>query len=254
MDRKRRPIVIGLDAYGLAPEGLYRLGEVPVEVEAHIRNSPDVYPSHARFRKLLAWSPEERRAAVRRWRIRHHDKLCAALSPYVFAVLRFNGDPVGVRVWLPAKDVRRVFTGDEIECVKVLRIKGTRRKRVVAVKTPKWFAVKARFAKQIEGETKGMQTYEDRIVLVLARSSEEAEHKAMREFRQYEAPSLTTIGHFYRWGFEAILDIYDLYENAINPEGTEVYSEIKTRRMKPAYKWNGHESTGKTQGRGRSLA
>jgi len=223
-------------------------------VDARIRNSPDVYPGQARFRKLLAWSPEERRAAVRRWRIRHHDKLCTTLSAYAYTVVRFNGDPVGVRVWVPAKDVRRVFIRDEIECVRVLRIRGMRRKRAAAVKTQRWFAVKARFAVQIEGQTKGMQTYEERIVLVIARSFAEAERKAMREFRHYEAPSLTTTGHFWRSTFETILDTCDVYEDAIDPNGTEVFSELKQRRMKPGYEWNGHESTRKTQGRGRPLA
>lgn len=99
-----------------------------------------------------------------------------------------------------------------------------------------------------------MQTYEERIVLVMARSFAEAERKVMREFRQYEAPSLNTSGYFYRSVFEAILDTYDVGDDAINPNGTEVFSELKHRRMKPGYEWNGHESTRKTQGRGRPLA
>lgn len=237
MSKKRTLLIVGLDEYNLTRKELYGLGETPVQVEAYTRNSPDVYPGRARFRRLLARSPKERRAAVRQWRIRHCDKLRVALSPREFTVLYYNGDPVGVRGWLPARDVRRVFTGDEIQTLRLLRIKGMARERS-ARKTPEWFAVKARFAKQIEDETKGMQMYEDRILLVKARSPTEAARKAMREFREYEAPTLDVTGHFFRLGFETILDVYDLINSPLDPNGTEVYSEIKTRRMKSAYEWH----------------
>lgn len=60
----------------------------------------------------------------------------------------------------------------------------------------------------------------------------------MREFRQYEMLSLTTTGEFFRWTFEAILDIYETFIDAVDPDGMEVYSEMKTRRMKPEYEWH----------------
>jgi len=230
-------LILGLDAYGLTERDLHRLGDTLVDIEAHIPNSPDVYPNGARLRRLLRQSPEERRAAVRRWRIRQHDKLRAAVSSHDFDVVYFNGDPVGVRVSLPAKDIGKLFTKAPVEDVWVRRIQGVPRKRRAPRGPVWWFAVKARFALQIEGETEGMQTYEDRIVLVPARSPNEAARKAMREFRRYEAPSLTTTGHFRRFAFESILDVCDLYEDTIEPEGTEVYYEFKRRRMKPAYEW-----------------
>lgn len=244
---------MGLSAYGLAEKDLRRLGDTAVDIEVRSRNSPDVYPARARFHRLLAKRPEERREAVRQWRIRQHERLLAALRPYDSEPLYFNGDPVGVRVTLPAKDIRRILGKAPVDFVRIVRIKGRPRKRGTR-RTAGWFAVKARFAVQIEGQTKGMQTCEERIVLVTARSFAEAERKAMREFRRYEAPSLTTVGHFCRSAFEAIVDIQNVYENAIDPDGTEVFSELKQRRMKPGYEWNGHESTGKTQGRGRPLA
>ncbi len=238
MSKKNKPWILGLDAYGLTERELCRLGATPVEIEAHLGDSPDVYPGPARLRRLLAQPPQERRAGVRQWRIRQHNKLRAAVSPHKFRTLYYNRGPVGIRVCLPARELRRLFTIGPIDMVKIVRIKGLRRKRVPRSRTPGWFAVKARFALQIEGETGGMQTCEDRIVLVLAHSPHEAGRRAMREFRPYEAPGLTTTGHFRRMAFESILDIYDLYEDTIRPEGTEVYSEFRRRRMKPAYEWH----------------
>ena len=83
-----------------------------------------------------------------------------------------------------------------------------------------------------------MQDYEDRILLVQARSFKDAERKAMHEFRQYETLYQTTTGHFCRWAFEAILDIYQTGIDTFDPAGTEVYSEMKKRRMKPQYEWH----------------
>jgi hypothetical protein len=239
---KGRLLIIGLREYGLTQKDLDRLGETPVVLEVHSRNSPDVYPSGARFRRLLAKRPEERREAVGRWRTRQHDRLLAVLRPREHETLYFNGDPVGVRVTLPARDVRRVLKQVSVDYVNVLKIRGMSRKRETR-RTPGWFAVKARFAVQIEGQTKGMQTYEERIVLVWASSFAEAERKATREFRRYEAPFLTTSGHFRRSALETILDTYDVGDDAIDPDGTEVFSELKQRRMKSDYEWNGHEST-----------
>jgi hypothetical protein len=239
---KRRLLMIELREYGLAQKDLNRLGETSVVLEVNSRNSPDVYPSRARFRKLLAKRPEERRQAVHQWRVRQHDRLLAVVRSYEYETLYFNGDPVGVRVTLPAKDICRILGKVPVDSVRVVRIKGRSRRRQTH-RAPGWFAVKARFAVQIEGQTKGMQTCEERIVLVIARSFAEAERKAMREFRQYEVPSLTMMGHFYRSVFETILDTYNVYEDAIDPNGTEVFSELKQRRMKPGYEWNGHEST-----------
>ena len=74
--------------------------------------------------------------------------------------------------------------------------------------------------------------------MVLARSEKEAQKKAMREFREYESPRLTVTGHFFRWGFEQILDIIDIGWDTIDPDGTEVYSELRKRRMKPKFEWH----------------
>jgi len=39
----------------------------------------------------------------------------------------------------------------------------------------------------------------------------------MREFRQYGMVLLTTTGHFYRWTFEAILNIDETFIEEIDP-------------------------------------
>ncbi len=163
------------------------------------------------------------------------------MSQYQFETEYLNGDPVAVRVTVPARKLRPLL---DLRCVgglNILRIDGKRRRRRTRSE-PAWFAVKARFVIQDEDQTQGMQEYGDRILPVTARSFEGAERKAMREFRQYGMVTLTTTGYFYRWTFEAILDIYETFIDEIDPNGMEVYSELKKRRIKPDYEWHPADS------------
>jgi hypothetical protein len=40
-----------------------------------------------------------------------------------------------------------------------------------------------------------------------------------------------------RWQLISIEDVYALFDDAIDPRGTEVYSKLRTVRMRPEYRW-----------------
>jgi hypothetical protein len=101
-----------------------------------------------------------------------------------------------------------------------------------------FYAVRARVAIQIEGETEGFQTIEDRIVLVRARSFEDAEERLASEWESYGEPFLNSRGERVRWHLEEVVDVYDLLTNKIDPKGTEVYSRLSRRKMKPEFEWH----------------
>jgi hypothetical protein len=101
-----------------------------------------------------------------------------------------------------------------------------------------------RFAIQMEGQTTGLQDYEDRIVMVKARSSEDAENKLQPEFKQYGTPYLNPHGFMARWAFERVLDVYEIWDEEIDPRGVEVFSVLAQRRMKPEHAW---KTKGKVQ-------
>ena len=100
-----------------------------------------------------------------------------------------------------------------------------------------WFCVRGRVAIQIEDETEGMQTVEDRFVLVRAASSHDAEQRLRRHWREYAEPYLNPHGHLVRWKLEAITDIYDTAEDHLDSAGVEVYSKLSRRRMKAQFVW-----------------
>ncbi len=60
----------------------------------------------------------------------------------------------------------------------------------------------------------------------------------MREFKSYGAPSMQSDGYFHRMHFQEIIEIYDMVETPLNPKGSEVFTELKKRRMKPEYEWH----------------
>ena len=94
-----------------------------------------------------------------------------------------------------------------------------------------------RVAIQVEGKRKGMIDIEDRLVVVKAKSEREAEVKLSRQWRDYSEPYLTPCGELVRWKLTEIQDIYKLFDDEINPHGTEVYSRIRKRKMKASDRW-----------------
>jgi hypothetical protein len=79
-----------------------------------------------------------------------------------------------------------------------------------------WFAVHARFAIQLEAQNSGLQTYEDRILLVKAAHSDDAVKKLQPEFKKYGRPYLNFDGFMVRWAFERVLSTQQLYDAEIS--------------------------------------
>jgi hypothetical protein len=82
-----------------------------------------------------------------------------------------------------------------------------------------------------------MQTVEERFVLVRAADSDSAVRLLRPHWRQYAEPYLNPYGQFVRWHLEEILEVYPTWENVLDPNGTEVYSRLSSRRLTPARMW-----------------
>ena len=105
-----------------------------------------------------------------------------------------------------------------------------------------YFCFKAIFAIQIEGRNRGMQTIEERFVLVKAKTWKAAEAKVIRQFKKNEEPYLNPYGQLVRWRFESIEESYHTFiESGDDFESpTEVFSKLKKRRMSGINVWNGN--------------
>jgi len=219
--------------WGLSITGLRQLGDRPVHLCAYFRQH--------RESALFGLSPAARRDAIWRAQSRKYRVLAAWWPNSEYGPIGSLKEPEGFRGMLPARLVPRLRSLPVLY-VWIDRIEGKRALRPKQPR-PEFFAVQARFAVQVEGMTKGRQLYEDRIVLVRARSKEEAVGRLRKPFDAYGRPHLNRNGFMVRWAFEKILEVYDTCEDHVDPAGTEVFSQLKWRRLRPQFVWRKARST-----------
>jgi hypothetical protein len=125
-----------------------------------------------------------------------------------------------------------------VESVAITRIPGRRRGRWSGASPMAWFCVRGLVAIQVEGQLNGMQTVEDRFMLVRAASAADATRRLKSIWRDYAKPYLNSSGHMVRWQLESISDVYEaVEEEELNPRGAEVYSALRQRRLRPELAW-----------------
>jgi hypothetical protein len=233
MKTKLKPQLYGLEEFDLDIEKLTGLGALPVTVWIHFK--------HLNESKLFPLSPSERKEGIEAWYRKVYIEVTRNLTAQKIELLKTASkkeSPRGITAIVEAKKFHSLLKVHNIASVVVEKIAGYKRKKPVRVEVDEWFAVQARFAIQIEGQTRGIQTYEDRITLVKATSADKAEKKLLREFKEQGRPYLNSDGYRVRWAFEKVLDTYRLFDDEILAEGTEVFSVMKDRRMKPEYEWH----------------
>lgn len=119
-----------------------------------------------------------------------------------------------------------------VSSVHVVAITGMRKRRQPR-EARDWYCVRGLVAIIVEGQVGGMQTTEDRFLLVRAQSFEDAEHRLKNEWRDYAEPYLNSSGHMVSWSLDRVVDVYHLFDTDLDPSGVEVYSKLGTRRLRP---------------------
>ncbi len=149
---------------------------------------------------------------------------------------RWSQLPSTLTVQGTAREVSALTEAPGVRSIYVMRIEGHRRR--VSSKSPlTWYCVRAFVVIQVEDARLGNQGTEDRFVLVRASSFEDAKKRLKLQWQEYATPYLNSDGQMVRWSLDKIIDIYDLIDVDINPDGTEVYSKLGQRRMRPQYVW-----------------
>jgi hypothetical protein len=94
---------------------------------------------------------------------------------------------------------------------------------------------------QVEGIIKGMQSCEDRYVLVKAPTFESAYKRVQKQEKEYGEPYLNSDLRLVRWKIESYDDCFSTDVTDINDfnsaKGVEVFSKLRTRKMLKG--WNG---------------
>jgi hypothetical protein len=220
--------ITGLDLFGLRLPDLSRLGTTRVRVYVHLKTY-DVTPS------LVARKPGARheflRARVDRWIKRLEFRF-----PHANFQSAYNtSPPTSLLARLPANRVLALSRQPGVRAVHVASIAGHSRSRTREKR--EWYCVRGRVSIQVENRDRGMQTVEDRFVLVRADSFDDAERRLARHWREYAHPYLNRDGLLVRWHLEEITGVYATWESELDPKGVEVYSKLHQRRATASRAW-----------------
>lgn len=233
---ENRVQLFGLDDFGLVTRsGLQTLGARVIRV------SVSLWPDDSTVQVLANVALAQRPAAAQRWFEQTFNRITATLPLTKVKLSRRLPRFHSFDCDLPADSLEWLLRQAEVRMVILLAVDGMQRrasKKNRSREPLEWYAVQARFAIQVEGQTSGMQTYEDRIVLVKARDFEDAERRLEPEFAAYGQPYFNEDWELVRWHFERVLDVYLTNLDRLDPAGTEVYSALRSRRMRPEYEWH----------------
>ncbi len=224
----KESIVVGLDSFNLTKSGLRSLGTVEADITAIIE-------AYKLTPAVVRRKPEDRHSYLRE-RSRKQTDLLRNKWPTGNFVAENTEIVTRITSTIRAKDIFEVASFREIERVVIDRIRGIRRKPR-RNEHLEYYCVRAKVAIQVERQLRGLQTWEDRFVLVKATDFDDAIRRLTLEWKDYANPYLNSDGYLVRWQLEEILDVYATRETKIDPSGTEVYSSLQERRMKKEYEW-----------------
>jgi hypothetical protein len=229
MKKRKSSIITGLDRYGLTASSLFRLGLSAVLVRVHVL--------HPNQKRLFNLPPDKRKERMDELKRRHYETLLEHWPGEKPQRIGSRRSPSGLLGWLAAKDFAKL-SGLPIESIWVEKIEGRKPVPKKRGSVPNYYGIWARYAIQVEGYRSGMQSYEERILLVRANTAEEAEEIVRKDSAGYAEPYLNPNGEMVCWALEKIVDIYDTGSSEVTKRLFEVYSELRSRRMKPERGWN----------------
>src|SRR5258706_695422 len=227
-----RMAVRGLEDYRLTVSRLARLGTRAVTFNIKLTGMP--------LSRLMPLSPKERDARLRATLKRQLIRLARRFPK---AALRSRNPRKGS--WtldgtLPANQIRRLATQPEVADVWVSAITG--RSKYQRSRKEGWFCVLGLVAIQVEGQRSGMIDVEERFVLIKAYDALDAVNRLRPEWERYAEPYLNPSGYLVRWQLVDVKGVYSVSDERLGSMGTEVYSRLRTVKMKPEYRWKGSHS------------
>ncbi len=202
----------------------------------------DIHFKYTDTNTVLDFSPAERKKKINE---DHKEKYKKLLDTGLFKEYRLIGtaqSPRGLKAKVPYECLEIIKTFDFVRSISINRLDGAK-KKTKRRDLPSYYCVKMTVAVEIEGVDKGMQTIEDRFVIVKAKSHDEAIKNLEKTKNVYSEPYLNSDGRLVRFKVESFDDSYETEIHGMadlnNPEGVEVFSKFRSRRLKDGNVWNG---------------
>jgi len=227
----------GLEQFGLNESSFRRLGNQKAQALVFLRTY-DLTPAVRRFppSKRLSYMAARAEKWIETLR-RKYPRLLFRVNEGTKGSRNRKRPASSLSVQCSAREILGLARSAEIQSVWVTKVGNLRSRLTKPAVALAWYCVRAFVVIQVEGATSGLQTTEDRFVLVRASSFEDAEKRLRNQWREYARPYLNSEGRMVRWQLDHVVDVYDACENDIDPSGTEVYSKLGHRRMRPKYVW-----------------
>ncbi|MFK7904158.1 MAG: DUF4288 domain-containing protein [Chitinophagales bacterium] len=201
-----------------------------------------VFLKYPDFNDLISLAPKERMKAIRKQqRTQYKEFVVKYLPNKTFTRIGSKIALDGVEIECTKKELLTYGKDKSVGHLSIIEKNDGAKERVEELEY--YYAVVVRFAIQLENKEKGLQSYEDRTLLMKAKSGEEAEKKLQKSFKKYEEPYLNSRGEMVRWKFEAFVDCYETIYQSLEDmledeeEGIEVFSIIKNRRLNKERSW-----------------
>jgi hypothetical protein len=193
------------------------------------------------FKKVINLTPGERVSAADK---HYRDSFLKLLQKHQFDKYKVIGNkkrPSGIETNILTRDLKKLAKLKIIGSIFINSVHGG--KKIIEKEQQRFFCIKMTVAIQIEGVKKGLQTYEQRYVLIKATSFDEAYRKMERQTKKYMEPYLNYLGQLVRWKIESLDDCYETFISNCDDlnlkGGAEVFSVLKKRKLTKERFWNG---------------
>ncbi|WP_342644749.1 DUF4288 domain-containing protein [Mucilaginibacter sp. CSA2-8R] len=198
-----------------------------IETSIHL-----MYPD---YRTMLDLAPAERIKKIKQDQRDKLKKLLATGFFPSFTIISTSRKPRGIKARHPFLALAAIAELDFVGSIFINQVAGARKVR--HKKPLSFFCVKMTVAVAIEGFTTGMQKVEERMVIVKAKTGEDAIAKLEETKESYSQPYLNSDGRLVSWNIESFDDYYETDIRSVqdlnNPDGVEVYSHLRSRKIRP---------------------
>jgi hypothetical protein len=188
---------------------------------------PDLKP-------LIRYSPAERKDKIKK---QFKDNFKRLLDTKLFdnyTLIGTRTKPTGIKTTVSYSTLKKIAKLEFVGNIYVNKI--SHAKKIKVKQSPRdFYCVKMTVAIEVEGQKKGLQTVEDRFVLIKANSFDDAYKKVEKNKKSYAEPYLNPYGELVRWKIESLDDCFSTDINSCEdlnaPEGVEVYSSLRKRKL-----------------------
>lgn len=214
-------------------------GETKMSVRIHVEYPRDIIsPS----KKVIKMTPAQRSKRINDYVIKNINPVIKKFKLIKYKWVKPENHLHGIIINTTLNEFKQLKKIKAIS-LQILKISGAV-KITKKYDTSGFYCVKVIVAIQVEKAKKGMQSWDERYILIKANSFDDAYNKVEKNAKTYESESyINPYGELVRWKFERMVDcfeasIYDIKE-LNNKEGVEVYSTLKLRKLTKERYWNG---------------